>query len=466
MTGPLANDSAPAAGATSSLFGRTFGAFCAVLLLIWILLMVREIHEVRVVNTRNGQASNQLWAEHARMQASLWADQPERLQAALAELEHLREQEWMAIGYEAPIIALQVWQGDRLLYRQGPPEMGDRMTPDEQRFESDARWLYVQAQAPELGLVVRRWQEVPGDWHFSADGLSYYARPLFYSLPVMLLVAWLLLRAGFAPLQRIGAQIAQRSAKDLSALPATPYRELAPVVNSVNDLMARLQERLEREREFLLDAAHELKTPLAVMQLNAESLQDAPPGPRRNESVLRLNEGVKRATHTVHQLLALARSGSDQESTALRPLDLVALVRDRIALSSQLALQRDIELELDAPESCELAMNRESIGALVDNLVGNAVKYSPSGSLVRVAITADVGGIELRVTDQGPGIPVEMHRKVFERFFRLPDQTQSGSGLGLAIVERAAAQHGALLSLSEAAGGQGLRVTVRFKTPV
>jgi signal transduction histidine kinase len=451
------------AAATQSLFGRTFGAFCAVLLLIWCGLMLREFHDVRVVNTRNGQASNQLWAEHARMQASLWAAQPERLRAALAELEHLREQEWMGIGYEAPLIAMQVWQGERLLFRQGTPEMGDRLTPNEQRFESDSRWLYAQANAPELGLTVRRWQEVPGDWHFSADGLTYYARPLFYSLPVMLLLAWLLLRAGFAPLQRIGAQIAQRSATDLTALPPTPYRELAPVVNSVNDLMARLQERLEREREFLLDAAHELKTPLAVVLLNAESLQDAPPGERRNESVARLSEGVKRATHTVHQLLALARSGADQESTALISHDLVALVRDRIALSSQLALQRGIEVELDAPESCELPLNRESIGALIDNLVDNAVKYSPAGSLVRVAITAHADGTRLSVTDQGPGIPVELRRKVFERFFRLPDQTQSGSGLGLAIVERAAAQHGAVVSLSDGPQGCGLLVLVRFR---
>ncbi|MCV2353441.1 two-component sensor histidine kinase [Paucibacter sp. B2R-40] len=464
MKSATAAELAPAlGGATSSLFGRTFGAFCAVLLLIWCILMLREFHDVRVVNTRNGQAANLLWAEHARMHASLWAAQPERLQAAMAELEHLREQEWMGIGYEAPIIALQVWQGEQLLFRQGPPEMGDRLTPDEQRFESDARWLYVETRVPAQDLLVRRWQEVPGDWHFSSDGLTYYARPLFYSLPVMLLVAWLLLRAGFAPLQRIGAQIAQRSAKDLSALPPTPYRELAPVVNSVNDLMSRLQERLAREREFLLDAAHELKTPLAVMQLNAESLQDAPPGERRNESVARLTEGVKRATHTVHQLLALARSGTDQESTALMRHDLVALARDRIALSSQLALQRGIEVELDAPESCELALNRESVGALIDNLVDNAVKYSPGGSLVKVGIAVRQDGIELSVIDQGPGIPPALRRKVFERFFRLPDQIQSGSGLGLAIVERAAAQHGAAVSLGDGPQGCGLCVLVLFK---
>jgi signal transduction histidine kinase len=470
---PLPAPAAPVAN--TSLFGRTFGSFFLVVATIWCALMVREFREVSVVNTRNGQAANKMWAEQAKQQALLWGErwdqEPELLQRGLAEQEHLREQEWMEIGYEPPVIALHVWQGGRLLYRQGPPELDNRLTPDEQKFESDASWLYVEARAPERDVVVRRWQEVPGDWHFSAQGLIYYARPLFYSLPIMLIVAWLLLRAGFSPLRRIGQDISQRSAKDLSQLPPSPFKELAPVVDSVNGLMARLQERLEREREFLLDAAHEMKTPLAVIQLNAESLQqDAPPraneAERRREAVLRMNEGVRRATHTVHQLLALARSGADHEAIDLRQLDLVALVRDRIVLSSQLALQRGIEVELEAPESCELRMNRESIGAMIDNLVDNAVKYSPSGSLVRVSVTPSEAGVELSVLDQGPGIPAAFRQKVFERFFRLPDQSQSGSGLGLAIVERAAAQHGAQVRLSEGAEGRGLNVSVSFPRTV
>ncbi|MEL4177673.1 sensor histidine kinase [Roseateles sp. PN1] len=454
MTGAVAH---------KSLFRRTFGAFAAVALLSWCGLMVREFHEVSVVHSRNGQAANRLWAEQARMQAQQWAGQAERLDAALAELEHLREQEWQDIGYEPPIIAQQVWQGERLLHRMGTPEMGDRLTPDEQKHASDSHWLYIEVRAPEQNLIVRRWQEVPGDWHFSADGLSYYARPLFYSLPLMLLIAWFLLRAGFAPLRRIGAQIAQRSATELNALPPSPFEELAPVVTAVNQLMARLQQRLEREREFLLDAAHELKTPLAVIQLNAETLQSQPSPQRREESLQRLGDGVQRANHTVQQLLALARSGADTESAELRRHDLVSLTRDRIVLASELALARGIELELLAPEHCELPMHRESLGALIDNLVDNAVKYSPPGSLVQVSISEAGDKVTLSVRDQGPGIAADMHAKVFERFFRLPGLNQPGSGLGLAIVERAAARHQATVSLAAAQAdpaAPGLCVTV------
>jgi signal transduction histidine kinase len=454
------------AAAGKSLLRRTFGAFMAVVLLVWCGLMAREVYDVKIVHARNGQAWNHLWAEHVRLQAELWQAQPDQLQRVLAELERLRTQEWNEMGYDPPIIELQVWQRGRLIHHIGPKDLAEtRSPPDTQHFDSDAKWLYVEARVPAQELVVRRWQEVPGAWHFSLQGLAYYARPLFYSLPLMLAVAWLLLRAGFGPLKRIGRQIAQRSAKDLSPLPASPYVELAPVVSSVNALMTRLQERLEREREFLLDAAHELKTPLAVIQLNAEALQQQPEASRKAESTERLVEGVRRATHTVHQLLALARSGSDRQTLDLREHDLVTLARDRILLASQLAVCRNTYVELLAPDSCRMPMNRESMGSLIDNLVDNAVKYSPPGSRVLLQIEADAGAIRLSVADQGPGIPPALHQQVFERFFRLPDQEPPGSGLGLSIVERAAAQHGASVSLHDGLDGRGVCVLVRFPRP-
>jgi len=454
---------------SKSLLKRTFGGFFGVVLLVWCALMAREIYDVKIVHARNGQAWNHVWAEHVRLQTQLWLYQPDKLQTVLAELERLRAQEWQEMGYEPPIIELQVWQGERLIHRFAPQGLGDRSPPDVLRFASDDKWLYVEARVPEQGIVVRRWQEVPGAWHFSLQGLAYYARPLFYSLPLMLAVAWLLLRTGFGPLRRMAKQIARRSAKDLSPLRPSAYVELAPVVNSVNALMTRLQDRLAREREFLLDAAHELKTPLAVIQLNAESLQQSPDAGRKAESTRRLVEGVRRATHTVHQLLALARSGGDTEAMDLRKHDLVSLARDRILLASQLAVRRNTYVELLAPESCLMQMNRESMGSLIDNLVDNAVKYSPPDSRVLLQIECQREGgseeVRLSVADQGPGIPPALHQKVFERFFRGPDQEQPGSGLGLAIVERVAALHGASISLGEGLEGHGLCVLVSFPRP-
>lgn len=447
-----------------SLFRRSLGAVFAVLLLTWVLLVARELIDIRVLQVKNGQAENVLWAELALASARSSAHDPARLREALDALEGMREREWKLKGHRAPFRLLQVLQHESLLVELLPDLSGrDRVLPQERQPGQDERWLYTEQRDAAQGLLVRRWQERPGDWHFSLAGLSYYARPLLYGLPLIALPLWLLFRLGFAPLHRIGAQISARSAQDLTPLPPTPYVELAPLVGAVNSLMARLQQRLDREHEFLADAAHELKTPLAVIQLSSEALEQ-PGNPGRQEAQERLRLGVQRATHTVHQLLALARSGADSLDLSKSHHDLVDLVRERVALASGLAVQRRIDLELDAPEQLPLWLNRESICSLVDNLVDNAIKYSPEGGQVGVQLQADGDGVLLRVTDQGPGIPPAQRERAFERFVRLNQAGPSchGSGLGLTIVERAAAQHGATVDLLDGAAGRGLTVQVRL----
>ncbi|MFG6441936.1 sensor histidine kinase [Roseateles sp. LKC17W] len=449
--------------APRSLFRRSLGAVFAVLFLCWLFLVARELIDIRVLQVKNGQAENMLWAELALERARDTHVDPAALAQALQALEGMREREWRLKGHRTPFRLLQVIRRDVVLSELKPDLTGrDRVLPQESVPGQDERWLYTEVSDAARELVVRRWQERPGDWHFSLAGLSYYARPLLYGLPLLALPLWLLFRLGFAPLQRIGAQISARSAQDLTPLPATRYVELAPLVGAVNSLMARLQQRLDREHEFLADAAHELKTPLAVIQLGAEGLDQ--PDPRaRDESRERLRLGVQRATHTVHQLLALARSGADTLDLSKTRHDLVDLVRERVALAVGLALQRQIELALEAPEQITMWLNRESLCSLIDNLVDNAVKYSPAGGHVTVTL-ADVGEqVVLTCSDQGPGIPAELRERVFERFVRLAGgQPCHGSGLGLTIVERAAAQHGATVALLDGPQGRGLTVQVSF----
>lgn len=452
-----------AASAPRSLFRRSLGAVFTVLFLCWLFLVARELIDIRVLQVRNGQAENLLWAELALEHARDTHADAARLDQALLALEGMREREWRLKGHRTPFRLLQVLRRDVVLTEQRPDLSGrDRVLPQESVPGEDERWLYAEVRDDARELVVRRWQERPGDWHFSLAGLSYYARPLLYGLPLLALPLWLLFRLGFAPLKRIGDQISARSAQDLTPLPATRYVELAPLVNAVNSLMARLQQRLDREHEFLADAAHELKTPLAVIQLGAEGLDQADPR-ARDGSRERLRLGVQRATHTVHQLLALARSGSDALDVSKARHDLVDLVRERIALASGLAVRRRIELELEAPEQVMMWLNRESLCSLVDNLVDNAIKYSPTGGHVSVALAEASDAVVLTVSDAGPGIPPELRQRVFERFVRLAgDQDCHGSGLGLTIVERAAAQHGARVELLDGPGGRGLTVKVSF----
>lgn len=447
-----------------SLLRRSFAAFALLITLVWAALLVREVLDVRFIHARNGQAWNHVWAKHVRMQTRLWAGQPEQLQAVLTELETLRRQEWEEMSFEPPVVLMQVWEHGRLVHEFRPPVWPKRLTPPDLQLHapSDA-WLFIEARDEANGIRVLRWQERPGTWHFSIQGLSYYARPLLYSLPLMLLPAWLLTRMSFAPLKRMGRRIARRDAKDLSPLPPSPYVELSPVVNGVNRLMARLQQRLSREREFLVDAAHELKTPLAVIKLNAETLtSDTTSDAARLQARQCLKVGLDRATHTVHQLLALARSGADRLDMAVHTHDLVDLARGRLVLACELAIPRHIELALSAPDDCFMPMNRETLGSLIDNLVDNAVKYSPEGSLVEVLIERQPGAVRLTVRDAGPGIPEALRAQVLERFYRVPGHDQPGSGLGLSIVDSAAAQHGAELRLEDGPQGVGLSATVVF----
>lgn len=446
-----------------SLFRRSLGAVFAVLFLCWLFLVARELIDIRVLQVNNGQAENVLWAELALERARDTHADPAQLGQALLALEGMREREWRLKGHRTPFRLLQVLRRDAVLAELKPDLTGrDRVLPQESVPGQDDRWLYTEVRDATRELVVRRWQERPGDWHFSLAGLSYYARPLLYGLPLLALPLWLLFRLGFAPLQRIGTQISQRSAQDLTPLPATRYVELAPLVNAVNSLMTRLQQRLDREHEFLADAAHELKTPLAVIQLSAEGLDQADLR-ARDEARERLRLGVQRATHTVHQLLALARSGADTVDLSKTRHDLVDLVRERIALASGLAIKRRIELALESPEQITMWLNRESLCSLVDNLVDNAIKYSPAGGHVSAALVEEGDAVTLTISDAGPGIPPELRERVFERFVRLQsDQQCHGSGLGLTIVERAAAQHGATVELLDGPDGCGLTVKVSF----
>lgn len=458
-----ASTPAPPLATPRSLFRRSLGAVLGVMLTIWLVLVARELIDIRLLQVNNGQAENILWAELALERARDTYGDTAALSSAMRHLDGLLDAEWRLKGHRTPFRLLQVLRHGEVLAEFLPELSGrDRVLPQEDVPGQDERWLYTEARDEGRSLVVRRWQERPGDWHFSLAGLSYYARPLLYALPLLALPLWLLFRFGFAPLKRIGDQISARSEQDLTPLPATRYVELAPLVNAVNSLMVRLQQRLDREHEFLADAAHELKTPLAVIQLAAEGLDQADPL-AQSEARERLRLGVQRATHTVHQLLALARSGADTLDLSKARHDLVDLVRERIAQASGLAVQRRIELELIAPEQIELWLNRESLCSLVDNLVDNAIKYSPPGGHVSATLAELPDAVVLSLSDQGPGIPPDLRERAFERFVRLGgDQACHGSGLGLTIVERAAAQHGARVELLDGPGGRGLTVEVSF----
>ncbi|RQO61143.1 two-component sensor histidine kinase [Paucibacter sp. KBW04] len=448
-----------------SLLRRLLLGFSGVMLVAWLGLLAYEVYNLRHNHARGAEVWNRRINEKTLLTLQHLDLQKVNLPAYLNGTEAITREAYKDTHDLPPGVHLQIWLDGRQIFSSEAGKGLDSPTPEgwvSHRLSGPARL----DDASGGRLELRRDQEIWGGWFLSLGGLAYFLRPLLYCLPFLLLPALLLVRRGLAPLRDIGAQIEHRSVQDLTPLPESPYAELSPVVRAVNRLMQRLQEGLDREREFLQDAAHELKTPLAVVQMNGESLLGCSSPEARVAIQQRLREGVERATHMAAQLLALARSRADLLEQQLREQDLSALLRQRLALLEPLAHKQGMELELDAPEHCPLLLHRETLCSLIDNLVDNAIQYAREGGWVKISLRADTEGEEpgwlLCVSDQGPGIPPEQRQRVFERFYRLAGQEQPGSGLGLSIAERAAAQHGGTVTLDSGPQGRGLTVTVRL----
>jgi len=441
--------------------------FSAVILLVALAGLLYVALEAKATQRSRTASENGAHARELLLHLVEIADRPERVGQAAQALEAVRAEMFRQLDYHSHV-RTRIWLHQRLLYNSLPESPDELPLPDTPAARHANAWVQAIERDAASGLVVERSHEVDDGWMLSFSGVSFLLRSTIFSLPLLLLPAWLIIGIGLRPLRSFAQAIEQRSAQDLTPLPQTVYRELSPLVEAINRLMARLRRRIEHEHEFLTDAAHELKTPLAAIQINAHLLQtrSAESDPQRHAEVSAgLRAGVARATHLVHQLLALERARSDAGALALPELSLEVLVRDRLAAAAPLALQRGIEIDFHADAPCLRPLHQESLGALVDNLVGNAIKYSPDQGRITVRLdSSPAPGCRLSVQDQGPGIAEPLRQRVFERFYRIPGQAQTGSGLGLAIAERAAQRNSASIALAAGANGAGLLVTVNFGT--
>ncbi|MGI4843548.1 MAG: sensor histidine kinase [Janthinobacterium lividum] len=283
-----------------------------------------------------------------------------------------------------------------------------------------------------------------------------------FSLALVGLV-WFSVGNGLAPLARLRARLDARGSHDVAPLVDEGMpRELLPLVNAFNALLERIAAGARAQDDFRANVAHQLRTPLAGLRLQLEWLasrhRDDPETVRSVELLLQANE---RMIRQANQLLALERAGPDRFAQArFAALDLSGIVGESVQSFVERALRKDIDLGFELAPSW-LEGERHMLRDLVDNLVDNALRYTPAQGRVTVRCRPTPEGVVFAVEDSGPGIPSEKRSQVFQRFVRL-DQHSQGSGLGLAIVREIGAAHGARVELGEGAQGSGLRVTVRF----
>lgn len=288
--------------------------------------------------------------------------------------------------------------------------------------------------------------------------------PFAFLAPVLLVLVALLIRKLFAPLRALAVQVGRRSHDDTSGLAAAGLpREVQPFVAEINRLLMRVGLAMQRQRRFIADAAHELRTPLAAMTLQGERLAAASMPDEARQRTLALADGLKRTRLMLDGLLALARSqqgGRDAGAQASLGRTVHTVIEDLVPLAEA----RGIDLGLAHPGDAQVQAAPVDLHMLVKNLVENAIRYAPPGGRVDVSVLPGEGSAELIVEDNGPGIPEHERERVFDAFYRiLGNGEQTGSGLGLAIVKAVADGVGATVALEDAtAPGQGLRVRVRF----
>lgn len=368
-------------------------------------------------------------------------------------------------------LAIQVWDEDDALIVHSRNAPREPLNEIESGFADSEvggeRWRTYALHDGASGLTIRA-----GEPYRPRDYLTRHVAlqtiyPVLIGLPLVILVIWFIVGRGFGPLKRLTAEVHRRDPDNLDRIDA-PYApaEVRPLVEELNALLAQLKHRIENERHFVADAAHELRTPLAGLKAQAEAACGARNDCERNHALNQIQTGVDHAAHLVAQLLTLSRL---EESGDLprNVLDIASSIRSVLMDALATADRHGVELcfECNVAPGFSMHGNVDAIRVLIRNLVDNAIKFSPAGAIVVISLSSEDGRPTLAVLDQGPGIPTAEREKVFDRFHRRAGSSTYGSGLGLSIVRRVVELHGAIIRLDGGNHG-GLLVEVTFPPAV
>lgn len=290
--------------------------------------------------------------------------------------------------------------------------------------------------------------------------------PIAVMMPILMLVVWWVVSGSLEPVARVRSQVASRQADDLSPVSDNGLPdEVRPLVQELNLLFGRVKTAFDAQQHFVADAAHELRTPLAALRLQAQSLDRADTPEARRVAVGRLTAGIDRATRLVEQLLVLARQeATAAEGAATRPVDLADLARRTAVDLAGVAAAKGVDVGVQQADPASVDGQPDALQILLRNLVDNGIKYTPGGGTVDISVQADGGKVTVVVEDSGPGIPPDERERVFDRFYRVAGSEAAGSGLGLAIIKAIAERHGATLVLDHSERLGGLKAVVTFQT--
>ncbi|CAB1370410.1 sensor histidine kinase [Denitratisoma oestradiolicum] len=358
--------------------------------------------------------------------------------------------------------------GDKDLPTVDAPDVTDGtvvLFRDDAILDDEVRVAYsflslIPDQAPVLVQVAETRKKRLG---LAASIVSGVIVPQFVIVPLAVLLVYLGLTHGITPLQRLQQELHSRLPSDLAPISVKGIpMEIRPILEALNDVMARLDDNLKVQRRFIADAAHQLKTPLTGLRTQTELALGETTSEAMRRGLRQVDLSAENLTHLIQQLLSLARAEASSSAEAdFAPVDLNELVRVVAQEWADRALERRIDLGFESPGlPLWVRGNPFLLHEMFTNLIDNAIKYTPPGGLVTVRTSGDHEACRIEIEDSGIGIPEEDRQRVFERFYRALGTETDGSGLGLSIVKEVCELHRGSIAIDNPMGGKGTLVRV------
>ena len=363
---------------------------------------------------------------------------------------------------------VQIWSADGskiyLSHTRSRARLPERATLGFADVVTDGeRWRVYSTLAG--GRVIQVGQPFEVRERIAASAALRSLTPLLIFAPLVALAIWWLVGQSLRPVERIASELRRRDAQRLDPVPAEQLpTEVEPMVRSLNGLLERLRRAFAAQRAFVADAAHELRTPIAALKLQAGLVARARDDAARSAALGELNAGIDRSAHLIDQLLTLARSEPEALASAGADVDLARVAGDAVAGMLPLAQARGSRIGFTATRPAAIRGDEKALRSLVGNLIDNALRHTPGGSRIEVEVAAEGDAVRLSVDDDGPGIPVEERERVFDRFYGRNAGDAAGSGLGLAIAKTVVERHEGRIELGRSVLG-GLRVAVHLPHP-
>jgi two-component system OmpR family sensor kinase len=376
------------------------------------------------------------------------------------------------------------------------PPAGSVVPPDEPAADPDDQTIVEvsgafskamdlkAAASPGLSTVMFDGKEWRAAWQVLADGRKVVARqlteardetarhsalqtllPLLTLIPVLIGLLAFVIRRTLAPVRQMGAMLDLAASADPIDLPAEGVPvEILPFVASINAMMQRLREAQQHQRRFIADAAHELRTPIAALSIQAENLSKIIAQGAANERMKALQDGLRRTKGLLEQLLSLSRIQDRVDELPTQPCDVMAVLREVVADLLPLTIAKNIDIGLTQSQPCQVLCAPFEMRTLLTNVLSNAIRHVTTGGQIDISVTSSNGQMALLVDDNGMGVPLDDLQHVFAPFYSSKDNAQEGTGLGLAIVKAIADRMGATVALGpRPLGVSGCRFTLQCR---